>query len=216
MSTARTLKFSLSSYWRVGSGKGAEAMADALVLRDESGLPIIPGRAVKGLLRDAMSLATLSGTVTPERVEQWFGTELPVAAQTDGKLDSNQGDAQEIQLEEGRFTSREASLWFGSATLPKSWRDWAREHGPEQKDVLNSLFTYQSSTAIDEHGMARDHSLRVTEVAVPMELRAEIRGPEDDLGWVEDLKASLPLLRAMGSRRSRGLGRVEVTLEESR
>ncbi len=209
MSTKRTLKFNLSSYWRVGSGKGAEAMADALVLRDEVGLPLIPGRAVKGLLRDAMSLATLSGIVSAENIERWFGSELP--GQTPGE------DDQDTRLEEGRFHSREADLWFGSATLPQSWRDWARQASTDgAKDVLASLFTYQSSTAIGPDGVARDHSLRVTEVAVPMELRAEVRGPEHDLSWVKDLEASLPLLRALGSRRSRGLGRVEVTLEEAK
>ena len=131
MSATRVLKLSLSSYWRVGSGKGAEAMADALVLRDEAGLPVIPGRTIKGLLRDAMALGTLSGTVSPEKVIQWFGSELP------GEVSSD-SDQQERSLEEGRFRSTEAALWFGSATLPKSWRDWARD-GKDDSEVKQIL-----------------------------------------------------------------------------
>ena len=49
-----TLELDLSSYWHIGSGKGADAVADAVVLKDEAGLPVVPGRTLKGLLRDCM------------------------------------------------------------------------------------------------------------------------------------------------------------------
>lgn len=202
----RTLKFDLSSYWRVSSGKGGDALADTLVLRDASGLPVIPGRAVKGLLRDAMNLASLSGAVSPASILRWFGSELP------GYSIENEEHLQ--KLEEARYQTNEADLWFGSATLPSSWTSWARKH--RDSEVLQSLFAFQSSTAIDTNGMAQQHSLRVAEVAVPMELRAEVRGPDGDVSWVQDLKTCLPLLRYMGSRRNRGLGRVDVSLEESK
>ncbi len=70
----RLLKFRLSSYWHIGSGAGGDAVADSLVNRDAQGLPTIPGRTIKGLLRDAMGLATLSARVAPERVARWFGS----------------------------------------------------------------------------------------------------------------------------------------------
>lgn len=213
MST-RTLKFSLSSYWRIGSGKGAGATADELVLRDGSGLPIIPGRTVKGLLREAMNLATLSGAVAPERVRRWFGS--PLAGHAEGEPRPTDGDEQETLLEQGRFQSQEGALWFGTASLPETWRRWAlTEDSDTKRDVVSALFTYLSSTAIDAKGVAQDHTLRVTEAAVPMELRAEVRGPEGDDAWVKDLKTCLPLLRALGSRRNRGLGRVDVTMEDA-
>lgn len=210
----RTLKFTLSSYWHVGSGAGAEALADAVILRDDCGLPTIPGRTIKGLLRDAMTLASLSGRIPQDRVIRWFGSALP-------GFDEKQvadGDRQEKLLEEARFSTSEAALWFGSARLPSMWREWARAvHGrrdPAKEDVLKSLVTCLSSTAIDQVGVARDKSLRVAEVAVPMELRAEIHGPDDDLGWVKDLETCLPLVRALGKRRSRGYGRVDVAMED--
>jgi CRISPR/Cas system CSM-associated protein Csm3 (group 7 of RAMP superfamily) len=203
------LKFELSSYWRIGSGKGAGVLADSIILRDVDGLPTIPGRSIKGLLRDAMELATLSGTVAGDRIERWFGTPLPSAS--DGE---NQGDRQELALEESRFLTQEGALWFGSARLSNDWIQWAKTAPEERKaSIVDTLTCYQSSTAIDKVGVAKEHSLRVSEVAVPMTLWAEVRGPEDDNGWVEDLKNTLPLLRALGSRRSRGLGRVDVTLE---
>jgi CRISPR/Cas system CSM-associated protein Csm3 (group 7 of RAMP superfamily) len=211
----RTLCFALSSFWRVGSGKGADATADQVVLRDSLGLPILPGKTIKGLLRDAMTMATLSDAVSTERVVRWFGS--PLAGHT-----ASDGDQQEKLLEEGRFNSSEGQLWFGTAGLPSEWSNWIRaqqgnEVGQsESAELLRSLFTVVASTSIDENGIAREHTLRVAEVAVPMELQAEVRGPDDDLQWVQDLKLSLPLLRALGSRRNRGYGRVDVTLKEGK
>lgn len=203
----RTLRFSLSSYWRIGSGEGAGAVADAVVLRDAAGLPVVPGRTIKGLLRDAMQMATLSGAVAQDRVERWFGSALPGGG-TSG------GDAQEVRLEEGRFATRQGILWFGSARLSEDWRRWATSDSVDKDLVINALFAYVSSTAIGADGTALEHSLRVAEVAVPMELRAEVRGPDDDRTWVDDIRVSLPLLRSLGSRRNRGFGRVDVSLED--
>lgn len=210
----RRIKFSLSSYWQVASGAGADSVADSVVLKDAHGLPLIPGRTVKGLLRDAMELASRSGRVAPERVVRWFGSNLPGHGEGPRPAD---GDHQELLLEQARFSTEEGQLWFGSATLPEAWRAWASTADQEAKDpILSSLFTYVASTAIDKDGVAEEHSLRVAQVAVPMDLEAEIRGPADDPAWVEDLRASLPLLRALGSRRSRGFGRVDASLEGAR
>ncbi len=230
-----TLKFELSSYWHIGSGLGSDAIADAVVVRDVDQLPVLPGRTIKGLLRDAMELAALSGRVPGERIQKWFGSPVAVAAGRSEALSYNsaatsghdEGDEHESRLEQGRFSSHEGTLWFGSARLPQAWRDWARarmnattstsvEEARENDEILNALFTFLASTAIDSRGVALEHSLRVTEVAVPMTLYAEVRGPSDDRQWIDDLRKCLPLLRALGSRRSRGLGRVDVSLEEGK
>ncbi len=210
----KKVRFSLSSYWRIGSGRGSDAVADELVLRDPNGLPVIPGRTIKGLLRDALGIAGQSGVVSQEEISRWFGT--PIAGGFDGV-----GDKQEAALEEGRFLSEEGSLWFGSAQLSSDWQNWARQaklqEDPRSKDqaILSELFRLQSSTAIDELGVAQENSLRVAEVAVPMDLVAEIRGPASDKGWAEALGQAFPVLRALGSRRSRGYGRVDVSWEDN-
>lgn len=41
------------SNWHCGSGLAAGADVDALVVKDRDGLPYVPGRTMKGLLRDA-------------------------------------------------------------------------------------------------------------------------------------------------------------------
>ena len=39
--------------WHCGSGLAAGADVDALVIKDSDGLPYIPGKTMKGLLREA-------------------------------------------------------------------------------------------------------------------------------------------------------------------
>lgn len=50
-----TIKYEIEffSNWHCGSGLSAGADVDALVIKDKDGLPYVPGRTVKGLLRDA-------------------------------------------------------------------------------------------------------------------------------------------------------------------
>lgn len=49
-----TIKF--HSYWHCGSGLSAGADIDSLTIKDKNGLPFIPGKTIKGLLRDACSI----------------------------------------------------------------------------------------------------------------------------------------------------------------
>lgn len=52
-----TIKYEIEffSNWHCGSGLAAGADVDALVIKDNNGLPYVPGRTIKGLLRDAAS-----------------------------------------------------------------------------------------------------------------------------------------------------------------
>lgn len=55
MSTIRyTIEF--FSNWHCGSGLAAGADVDALVIKDKNGVPYVPGRTIKGLLREAVSV----------------------------------------------------------------------------------------------------------------------------------------------------------------
>lgn len=44
------------TYWHCGSGLSGGSSADALVVRDEEGLPYVPGRTIKGHLREAAEI----------------------------------------------------------------------------------------------------------------------------------------------------------------
>ncbi|MBA4848971.1 RAMP superfamily CRISPR-associated protein [Emticicia sp. BO119] len=47
-------KITFLSDWHIGSGLAGGPEADAIVLKDKDSLPYIPGKTIKGLLRDAL------------------------------------------------------------------------------------------------------------------------------------------------------------------
>ena len=55
--TSMTLVVDIHSYWQSGGGRGQGAVLDATAHRDADGLPVLPGRHLKGLLREALEAA---------------------------------------------------------------------------------------------------------------------------------------------------------------
>ncbi len=190
------------------------------MIRDASGLPYLPGKSVKGLLRKALRVAAAVGEVPSDAEEDIFGSAVPGLGDVSDvdtlEDDQTPGDAQDLALERGRFATKPGSVWFGSAELPEAWRRWARASAnADSAEVIAQLFDVVASTAIDEHGVARDATLRVVEVAAPMQLEAVVAG-QDEAAFDEalgHLEKCLPYLRAIGSRTRRGYGRCAVKLE---
>lgn len=193
--SAIRLRFELLGWWHAGTGRGDGARADAVVRRSHGGLPFLPGRTAKGLLRDACGTLRDLGRVRQDELVAWFGSELL----------SRTKDAEE----EARYTSVPGALRFSSATLGAEWEAWGASRG-DTEDHRRLLFGTLASTAVDEEGVARDATLRTIEVAVPVALIATVEGP-DDPRWIAGVRESLPLIRAVGAHRTRGLGRVAVT-----
>ena len=84
------------------------------------------------------------------------------------------------------------------------------------RKLAANLFKYLSSTALDDQGLARKRSLRTLEVCIPLVLWADVDTVDgaDPGQWREDLETSLPLVRALGAKRTRGLGRCRLQLLE--
>ena len=198
------LRFEIQSFWHAGSGRGDGAVADATVLRSRAGLPILPGRTVKGLLREACDLASRAGVMAPDKVTRWFGS--PVAQATP--------DNREKKMEEARYRTEAGTLRVGSATLGEGWEAWAAGAASSNEAPRPELLFRTLTTTALRDGVALDHTLRTVEVAIPMTLHAHLDGLEE--GDVELLRAALPFIRSLGSHRNRGLGRVVVSLEGGR
>lgn len=190
MSTAG-LRVELFSFWQAGTGRGAGSHVDSVCHTDADGLPEIPGRTLKGLLRDAVRRA---GQL------RWFDDEtlhrrLFGVRGIDGK------------------GSEAGGLRVGSARLPKAERDWLAGPGAA---CVPELFRDLHATAIDPRtGTVRAKSLRGIQVAMPLVLQAELAQlaplPE---GWQGAFERSLALVRAVGTGRTRGLGRARLSLVE--
>lgn len=69
-------KIEIHTTWHCGSGLSRGADVDALAVKDNDGLPFIPGKTIKGLLREAVEdYLTLSGNIDKEQLfVQTFGT----------------------------------------------------------------------------------------------------------------------------------------------
>ena len=69
-------EINILDFWLFGSGRGEGAHIDSTPLLDARGLPYVPGRAVKGLLRDAtLDLLSLeASSESNELLTELFGT----------------------------------------------------------------------------------------------------------------------------------------------
>ncbi len=189
------LNIRLKHYWHAGGGRDAGNVLDAVIHRDANGLPVVPGRHIKGLLRDALERAEAWG---------WEGFSSLAATLFGGRAETTSAGE-----------SRPGCLRVSDGVLPSAIAGWL---GSDAGSHLRSgLYRVLYVTAIEwENGVARDHSLRGIEVTVPLDMTARIEqipgqdAPEDWMGRLEEI---LPLIDAIGAGRSRGLGRVELQLE---
>lgn len=175
-----TYKAEFFTYWHCGSGLSAGADVDLLTIKDADGLPFIPGKTIKGLLREAS--VTLSGLVSAkypplEEIDKIFGKE--------GTL--------------------QGSAFFSNAEFPD-------EDKAVLKDKSKLLFTAISSTAIGDDGIAKEHSLRRMEVALPCTLSGTIMHWPDDEKNLKLLTDSLAFVKRLGENRNRGLGRCKFSI----
>lgn len=196
-----TLRFDLQAWWQAGTGKGDGVVADAVVALDAHGLPYLPGRTVKGLLRAAATTAEdcRRPTWPAGSVERHFGSKLPKNAAND--------QTRQQRLDAARFLTQTGDLRFDSATLGDAWAAWAIGAEEHERQLLRELL---ASTAINsETGTAKDATLRTVEVAAPMTLFARVHGPDDD-AWPAAIADIVPLIRGVGTQRNRGFGRVQV------
>jgi CRISPR/Cas system CSM-associated protein Csm3 (group 7 of RAMP superfamily) len=184
-----SIEFEFMDFWHCSAGHGSGRYLDAVVIRSPAGLPIVPGRTVKGLLRDVVRQCEALGHIEAGTCEKLFGTALG----------------------EDRFATEPGSFFVGDATLPTGWESFARS--PEGNGYIDAFYDQLSSTSLDEDRTARDRTLRRVEVAVPVTLSARWTCEDPDLARAT-LARALPLLRRLGSGRHRGFGRVQVKLTD--
>ena len=172
-------KITFHTDWHCGSGLAAGADVDALVVKDKDGLPFVPGKTIKGLVREAM---VEMGNADEALFVKTFG-------RFDDKDKKDKGEA-----------------FFKNAELPET----------EKSAIITnkvSKFLYRSiaSTAIDENGVAKEHSLRKMEVVVPCELEGEILNLPEEI--VPQIENALKYIKRLGQNRNRGLGRCTITMK---
>ena len=138
-------KITFHSYWHCGSGLASGADADLLVIKDKDGLPYVPGKTIKGLVREAVDLIYPDKKDT-EEYKSVFG----------------------ISGEKKEKSFRSASF-FKDATLSEIERSHIIFKGTSRH-----LYQTLSSTAITDDGIADNKTLRKIQVCIPCDLEGEI------------------------------------------
>ncbi len=199
------LVFSLQSYWHIGCGLSGGTYEDALALKNADGLPYIPGKSIKGLLKQAVQIADQNlwfhGEATFELSHVLFGRE--------GKSGiENQG-----------------ILQITNATLSSAEQHYFNIEDPSSK---SHLYQVLYSTAIDENtGVAKEASLRGVEVVIPLVLTAQVALNTQHPFFISHselfrknfhhwLALVVSLVGYVGAKQHRGLGEVIVSVSSSR
>jgi CRISPR/Cas system CSM-associated protein Csm3 (group 7 of RAMP superfamily) len=185
MSTQIDYQIQFYSEWHCGSGLSAGADTDALVLKDKDGLPYIPGKTLKGLLREAA-----------EEIQSISKQPSDIISQAFGRFDEKDSFSQ-------------GTLFFTNATLNESERKTIIKEG-----LKPFLYSRVASTAIDDNGIARDGSLRSMETVLPCTLEGSIRGVEDDEYLISLLEKAMHYVKCLGVNRNRGLGRCDIKIKK--
>ena len=175
-------KIEFTSFWHTGSGLSSGTDSDLVVIKDKNELPFIPGKTLKGLLREA---AEIINNLDDKLVSQVFINTVFGEKSDEDKTDKPQ----------------EAKCFFTDAYLTEV----IREYLSENKNQKESLYKDISSSRIDNNGQTVDHSLRQMEVSIPLELYAEVIDLPNE--FQNQLEYCFAWVKKMGLNRSRGFGR---------
>ena len=202
------------------SGESLNSQIDNDVCYDDYGLPYIPGKRIKGLMREsAQDLADI-GLINQDMISLIFG-----------EADNRPGWVYFASAELEKANSWKAAIDFLMAQSKQEQKVdllSALTDITHQQSVLDYFTSVRSQTRIDEYGIADDGSLRSTRVVnrdhkfiCPVYFFAEECQQDStqtiDEGRTDSVKEALARsalnLRYMGLNRTRGLGRVNCNLD---
>lgn len=194
------LKVDIESYASVGSGESYGAYIDDDVVYDTFGLPYLPGKRIKGLLREsALEISEMNmGSVCKIKIDdilKLFGTTTLTGKITVGNL----------RLED-----------YDNL---KKWIGWAFSNDKtntliNKNSVLSCFTEIKQHTAIDDDATAKEHSLRTVRVLKPLCFNGSLRGDfakEEQEHMEKVLTLACINLRRLGTKRNKGYGKVKCS-----
>lgn len=190
------IKYSIRflTYWHAGSGLSSGAQADAVVIKDENGLPYFPGKTLKGIFRDSY-MTLLENRKIFQNEDTSENENVP---QKEVMLFGQKNILGDVEIQPGH-------LFFSNAELPE------KEILKNQKKLIPPLYDMLASTEINEKGVAENTSLRVIEVCVPVTLEGSICGFSSE-SEAKEFSKVFNLIKSIGAHRNRGLGRCTIQI----
>ncbi len=186
------IKIDLKSDVLVGTGEGHGAIVDSDVVLDEVGLPYIPSKRIKGIMRESA-----------EEVNEMLGAfdrSIDI-----GKIFGIAGaEGGALHLANFFITEYEdCKVWFKYLTNAQNIIN--------KQNITEQLTSLRYSTAIDmKRGCAKEHSLRIERVI--NKDNTFIAHAEIYESYEIDLALICQNIRRMGTKRTRGLGEIDVVL----
>ncbi|MGN0916177.1 MAG: RAMP superfamily CRISPR-associated protein [Succinivibrio sp.] len=186
------------SEWQVSSGVGDGYLADNKISRDSKGYPFIPGRAVKGALREGANLiANCNGRSDLKRINEIiFGT----------------GSREDKANLPGLIRVSEARLNEDLTCYLDNLEEQARQ------DSLKDMISHRTETKLGDDKQVVDRSLRRLECGIPelefesdIEIASSEKLPDE---WLERyLNAVCAAVKSIGGGRARGLGKCKLSIK---
>lgn len=202
------LSLTLESDLLAGSGKGWGSVIDSDFTFSADGLPFIPGKRIKGLLKDALQeLSVLDG----------YSNKKSEIEQVISSLFGEKGKDRPGQL-------IVPDLTLDIVEPLSSWIHFAEKEQLLSKFEMVELFSsFRKQTSIGEDGTALDHSLRTFRVLnrkSPWEKKQDLTFTgfftldEKDANAAKWLMNGAKWIKRMGTSRTRGLGKVKFFIEK--
>lgn len=180
-----------------GGGVANKGVVDREIACDKRGLPLIPARRIKGILREAAEELEFLGLLKKDFSRRLFG-------------ESGSGQSSPFKISDGTLED------CGSY---KAFLDWAAEGS--QKDQLKSLFSpvsvlenfsyLRSQTSVDG-GVAQENTLRISRVLKKRQRFVFRIHCQDE--YIDGLEMACAAVESFGESRNRGLGEISLTLDK--
>lgn len=192
----------------IGSAEGFGAIIDSDIVFDENGIPFIPSKRVRGLLRDSaievLEIFYLSGIniIKFSKKEDSFD----IIDELFGKA----GQSYSSPL----FISNLNVIEYENMKRWLSYLSWNFPAFVNPEKVRNYFTEIRQQTSIDEErGVAKKHSLRTIRVAKKgLEFEGNLYLYEERDDFKKLLYFACLNLRRLGTRRTRGFGEIECRL----
>lgn len=212
-----------------GAGVSQNGLVNNEVLLDSDGYPYLLGKTFKGVLRESidniMYLALSENE--DEKIDRWFGKKNAGETHIGGiskKTNDNQGElyisnfelTYDIKIPLENIIDRYTNLIKLDKSIPKNKRKpYIKLY--RENVALCSIMGLESSTRISDKGTAKDGSLRTMRVLkkgikfkAQLNVKEELSKDDEEL-----LKQCLNSITSIGINKTRGKGRVKVSLEKS-
>lgn len=181
------LTITLLSETLIGNAEGFGATIDKDSVFDEAGLPYIPGKRIKGILREQAELYENFGPNKSFRTFRLFG-------------------------ESGMTDKKQDYLTVSNFYLPeyqknrKSLLELINKEKITRSEVMEHFSSLRMMTRIDKDGIAANTSLRTYRI---LKKGVSFTGVISfDNSWENDIQQITKMTRRIGSSRNRGMGHI--------